>query len=176
LILGFYETVIGSLSLSAWREDLAGSLGVVLPVAVGAVLGVALLANLLQVLLARWSAPSHAFLLGLLLGSVVGLWPFQQPLHPDMAQKNLRKATVALLEGETHEAVRASHGAELDDARLDQLASRWAGSSPADLKRAGDALERFTPTGTQVGGSIGLLLLGFLMTRLLGKKESPAEA
>ena len=176
LILGFYETVIGSLSPSAWREDMAGSMGIVLPVVLGAALGIALLSNVLQLFLARFSAQSHGFLLGLLLGSVVGLWPFQEPVHPDMAQREQRKATLMLNAGHSRAEVREKYGEELDDALLDQLEARWAGRSASDLKRAGEELERFHPAGKQIGSAIALLLFGFLLTRVLGRRDPSDQA
>ena len=78
LIFGVYDVVIGSLSSSALEEDLKGSLMILLPVGLGAVIGIALLSNVLKVVLSRYSKPAHGALLGLLLGSVLGLWPFQE--------------------------------------------------------------------------------------------------
>ncbi|TDJ79946.1 MAG: DUF368 domain-containing protein [Planctomycetota bacterium] len=177
LILGMYELVIGSVSLSAVREDPGASLRVLLPVGVGAALGIGVLCNVLKVLLARFPAPSHGALLGLLLGSVYVLWPFQAPVHPDLAHKDVRKATVMILAGSDPEEVRAAHGDEFDDARLAALSEKWAGRSPAELKDMGDALQHFRPTGRQVGSALVLLVLGFVLTRLLGRREgagSPA--
>lgn len=171
LILGMYELVWGSVSLSALVEDPGESLRVLLPVGVGAVLGIGVLCNVLKVLLARFPAPSHGALLGLLLGSVYVLWPFQAPVHADIAHKDVRKATVMILAGSTPEEVRATHGDEFDDARLAALGEKWAGRSPAELKVMGDALQRFRPAGRQVGSALVLLVFGFVLTRLLGKRK-----
>lgn len=55
---------------------------VVLPVGLGVVLGVVLVGNLLQWLLRHQRKTTLGALIGLLLGSTVGLWPFQIPVEP----------------------------------------------------------------------------------------------
>ena len=55
---------------------------VVLPVGLGVVAGVVVVGNLLQWLLRRHRKPTLGALIGLLLGSTVGLWPFQTPVPP----------------------------------------------------------------------------------------------
>ena len=54
-----------------------------LPVAAGVILGVVCVSNLLRVLLERHKTATLGVLLGLLLGSVIGLWPFQQGVRPE---------------------------------------------------------------------------------------------
>ena len=175
LILGMYELVIGSLSISALREDVGGSLRILGPIVLGAVLGIALLSNLLKFLLARFSSTSHGALLGLLLGSVLILWPFQGAVNSDLARRSVRKATVMVLGGESTEAVREKHGEEFDDATLAGLATKWSGRTPGELKRLGEELQYFSPRTTQIGISLLLLVVGFGLTRLLGKKEAEPE-
>jgi putative membrane protein len=178
LILGMYDLVIGSLSASAIKEDVAGSASIFGPVVVGAVIGIALLSNVLKWVLGRFPSVSHGVLLGLLCGSVLGLWPFQEAGYPDLAEKRLRKATVMLLAGEEHDAVRAKHGDDLDDARLEALAATYTGKSPGELKRLSMELEFFRPGGLHIGASLGLLLVGFFLTRALGggeRKKVPSE-
>lgn len=67
--------------------DVAGALepgfGVGLPVAMGVAVGIAGLTNLLKALLARYRQATMGALLGLLLGSVVFLYPFREPGHRD---------------------------------------------------------------------------------------------
>lgn len=171
LILGVYDLVIGSLSFSVWREDPGAAARVVIPVGAGAVLGIGLLSNLLRWLLARWSSVSHGVLLGLLAGSVLGLWPFQEPVNPELADKRVRKATQMVLDGEAPGAVRAKHGEDLDDARLADLGARHAGLDAGDLKRLGEELRYFRPSPGQAATSAGLVVLGFLLTGALGRRE-----
>lgn len=175
LILGMYDRIIGSLSLSAWREDMAGSARIVLPVVVGAALGMALLSNVLKVFLERAPRLSHGALLGLLLGSVIGLWPFQQPVDPTLAHRPTRKAVTALATGVDAETIRAKFGAEFDDARLAALRESYAGLGAGELKTKADEFQRFTPTGKQIGIALGLLVVGFVLTLLLGSREAKSE-
>ncbi|MFT5050660.1 MAG: putative membrane protein [Chlamydiales bacterium] len=174
LICGMYSLVIGSMSFTALREDMGASLRIIVPVAVGAVIGIALLSNVLKFLLSKFSRTSHGALLGLLVGSVLGLWPFQEPVHPDLARKPYRKATVMLLAGKSHEDVRDKYGDEFDDGTLGRLESEWAGREPGELKALGEELQRFDPTGKQIASALGLLIVGFGMTRLLGKGSGKA--
>lgn len=83
LILGRYETILASISLakhyalSMGRDgDPAVFLGVLVPTAIGAVLSLVLLSNLLKWLLRRHERVTVGVLLGILLGSVIGIWPF----------------------------------------------------------------------------------------------------
>lgn len=175
LILGMYDLVIGSLSISAWREDFAASARIVGPVVVGAVLGIAALSNVLKVLLARAPRVSHGVLLGLLLGSVIGLWPFQQPVNAELAHKPTRKAVAMLLDGAGGDAVREKYGDEFDDERLVELRGRYRGLDAGDLKRRGEELERFTPEGRQIGIALGLLALGFVTTLAMGSREKASD-
>ena len=133
LILGMYDLVIGSLSAGALREDPAGSAAIIVPVVVGAVLGVGLLSNVLRWLLRRQPSISHGALLGLLCGSVFGLWPFQEARHPDLAHRPTRKALTMVLDGADHAAVRAKYGDELTDEKLEELAATWAARKPSEL-------------------------------------------
>lgn len=85
LILGLYLPIIGGISnmVDALRErDMVllfeMILQVALPVGLGVLTGIVTLANLLKFFLNRYHKPTIGFLLGLLLGSVLGLYPFQQ--------------------------------------------------------------------------------------------------
>ncbi|MFT4538386.1 MAG: putative membrane protein [Planctomycetota bacterium] len=181
LILGMYDLVVGSLSSSALREDFGGSLAIVAPVVIGAVVGIALLSNVLEKLLAKHKAISHAALLGLLIGSVVGLYPFRQPVNAELANKPMRKAVTMLIAGQDEGAVLEKYGAEFDLLRARELSEEHAGASAGHLKMIGDALETFEPSGSHIGGSLLLFMLGTLITRRLGKRskddpESTADA
>ncbi len=60
------------------------AISVLLPVGVGVVAGVVVVGNLLQWLLHHFRKPTLGALIGLLLGSTVGLWPFQQGHEPQV--------------------------------------------------------------------------------------------
>ena len=75
-------------------------------------------------------------LLGLLLGSVLGLYPFQRPVHPELAARDVRKAVVAVVvDGEPSAEVAATVDS-VDEEELAALARRWEGRTKGDLKRA----------------------------------------
>lgn len=60
------------------------ALGVLVPVGIGVILGVLLVGNLLEWLLRRFRKATLGCLIGLLLGSTVGLWPFQEGVRPEI--------------------------------------------------------------------------------------------
>lgn len=84
LIMGLYVPIIAG--ISTFKDALKGfdigllfevGLEVVLPVGLGLVVGIVALSNVLKFLLARHHAVTIGFLLGLLVGSVLGLYPFK---------------------------------------------------------------------------------------------------
>ncbi|MCA8979886.1 MAG: DUF368 domain-containing protein [Planctomycetes bacterium] len=172
LILGMYEVVIGSISETLHGDRMDG-LAVMVPVGVGAVLGVALLSNVLRLALARAPKASHALLLGLLCGSVLGLWPFQEARYPELTNRDTRKAVTMLVGGEDVAAVNDTLGTDFDDARASDLLARYGQDSPDELKAKSVALERFDPTGGQWIGAILLVLAGGVTTRFLGRGAKP---
>jgi putative membrane protein len=95
LLLGQYETILGAIDkvkIGLLGNSATGSppdfsqaveaLNVVIPVVIGVVIGVVGVSNLLKWLLARYNKVTMGVLLGLLLGAVVGIWPFQQVVRP----------------------------------------------------------------------------------------------
>jgi putative membrane protein len=94
LLLGQYEAILGTIDQlkrgllgdgAGGGSDLAlvlDALTVVIPLGIGIVAGVVGVSNLLQWLLQRFEKATLGALLGLLLGAVVGLWPFQEPSPP----------------------------------------------------------------------------------------------
>ncbi len=93
LVLGQYVAILGgihALTVALKARDLSAAwdpiLGVVLPVGLGVVIGIVVVSNLLKVLLAKYEKPTLGGLLGLLVGAVVGLWPFQAGVQPKVGQ------------------------------------------------------------------------------------------
>ena len=91
LVMGMYVPILSG--IDAFKEalkarDLAAlvdpTVGVVLPVGIGVVVGIVAVSNVLKWLLARFEKATLGVLLGLLLGAVVGLWPFQQGVEPQL--------------------------------------------------------------------------------------------
>src|SRR5690606_3475674 len=82
LILGKYEYVISAVE-RLMHFELSG-LAVVVPFALGCVVGLASFSRLLGWLLSRWQAPMLAALTGLLVGSLWRIWPFQEVVQQEV--------------------------------------------------------------------------------------------
>jgi len=89
LVLGAYIPILSG--IEAFKDGLKGMdvqamtepfIGVVVPVGLGVVLGVVGVSNILKVALEHYQQATLGSLLGLLVGAVVGLWPFQQAVEP----------------------------------------------------------------------------------------------
>lgn len=87
LVLGQYVVILGAIESAGdaaadrdWAQ-VAEEMRIFIPVAAGVVIGVVGVANIVKVCLDRFPAGTPGFLLGLVLGAVVGLWPFQQPVN-----------------------------------------------------------------------------------------------
>lgn len=106
LLLGQYEPILGA--VDQLKEGLLGgaaggpdlglvwaSMGVVIPVGIGVVVGIVGVSNLLKWLLDRYKKPTLGALLGLLVGAVVGLYPFQapMPLESDLSYQGRGQGT-----------------------------------------------------------------------------------
>jgi len=83
LVLGQYERILGAVRdakdgarASDWSA-VAGTFDVVVPVGIGVVLGVVVVSNLVRALLRRCEQATLGVLMGLLCGSVLGLYPFE---------------------------------------------------------------------------------------------------
>ena len=91
LLLGQYVPILGgidqlkeALKAKDFSAAMEPALTVVLPVGIGVVLGVVVVGNLLKWLLDKHRQATLGALLGLLLGSTVGLWPFQVGIEPQV--------------------------------------------------------------------------------------------
>ncbi|MBK5939500.1 hypothetical protein CCR96_09605 [Halochromatium roseum] len=142
LLLGQYEPIIHAIKdavSAATQLDLAGvlaQLGVIVPVGIGVVLGVVVVANLLRFLLHRYEKATIGVLLGLLLAAPAGLYPFREGVPP-----------------------------QLGDVFEGQLVTEQNIAELAAPKNAKDWSQRsFRPSPSQLGGSLGLILAGFLVT------------
>ncbi|MGK0482841.1 MAG: putative membrane protein [Planctomycetota bacterium] len=170
LILGMYDTVIGALSISEVRVDPMASLMIIGPVVVGAAAGIALLSNILKAVLSRFSGPSHGALLGLLVGSVLGLYPFREAVHPELSHRPTRKAIEEVVIKDKSVSEVAAATSALSQTDLEQHAQVWRGKTKGEMKSASLELRRFDPTGRHIGSALGLFVLGVFLTRLLGRK------
>lgn len=88
ILMGLYVPVLGAVDAfknALIARDLAAAMtqGWVLgPLAIGMLVGLASISVLLKWTLSKFPSATYGVLLGLLLGSVVGLWPFQQGVQP----------------------------------------------------------------------------------------------
>jgi putative membrane protein len=170
LIFGMYDAVVGSLRPRDLMDDPVASLWIVAPVGIGVALGIGLLSNVLKLVLARYEKPTHAALLGLLLGSVAGLWPFQEAVHPDLVSKRRVEAVLLVLDGADVQAIEAETGVALDEGQRAGLAETYAGHTKGDLKLLGLQLAPYSPGPLRIGVALALLVGGFTLTRLLGRE------
>jgi putative membrane protein len=86
LVLGQYEVILGAIDqlkqgLSGDRALILSAMTVVIPVGIGVAIGVVGISNLVRWTLRRFEKATLGVLLGLLFGSVVGIWPFQQAVE-----------------------------------------------------------------------------------------------
>jgi putative membrane protein len=93
LVLGQYVTILAAISAvkdAARAGDFAAAsetLHVIVPVGIGVILGVVGVSNLVRWLLEHHRQITLGGLLGLLLGAVLGLWPYQQGVAPEVGSE-----------------------------------------------------------------------------------------
>jgi putative membrane protein len=146
LVLGQYVPILGAVDRfkdALGAQDLVAAIDVGLkvltPVGLGVVIGIVAISNLLKFLLQRYEKVTLGVLLGLLIGAVVGLWPFQEGVAPEIGSLHKGQEVTELTRSEIDE---------------EDYPTRF-----------------FTPTPGQVGGAIGLVLAGFLLTSLLARLD-----
>jgi putative membrane protein len=158
LLLGQYIPVlsaIDSLRAALSERDLGALLEVglsaILPLGLGVGIGILAVSNVLGWLLRRFEKPTLGVLAGLLLGAVLGLWPFQQTISTTPTAAGSEVATI--------ESATPSVHVEVDVEDL-----------PTEL---------FRPTSGQVLGSFLLILCGVAITSgvaRLGRSEAQDSA
>jgi len=90
LLLGLYDTIINAIKdcMSAAKDGDIGAimdqLGVVIPVGIGVVVGIAGVANILRFVLHRYERATLGVLLGLLVAAPAGLYPFREGVKPQI--------------------------------------------------------------------------------------------
>jgi putative membrane protein len=104
LVLGVYVPVLSAIDAlkdALKANDLASAsdpiLGVVVPVGIGVAVGVLVISNLIKIVLERYEQPALGVLMGLLVGAVFGLWPFQEGVAPKVGE--MFKGQVLTAEG-----------------------------------------------------------------------------
>ena len=177
LVLDQYDRIVGSvrdLKDGAKGRDwntLKQSLKIVVPVGVGAVLGIVALSNVLKFLLRNFQRPTVGALLGILLGSVLGLWPFSQSAGVKALEPR------SLTELQNYARLRGVEEADAlnREALIERLTSAASGKS----------LKPFPMTKGNVSMTLVLVALGFAATSILSRggdrndgpeTESPTQA
>lgn len=188
LVLGVYVPILAGISDfkdAASAGDTAALLsvggGIILPVGLGVVVGIVVVSNVLKWLLSKYERPTLGVLQGLLLGAVVGLYPFQEPVKPVPGERLDR--TILLL----HDGVlcyKSHEGKEFVPVKIkNQHVIMDAAGEPIfqDTGRAvvsDDYPTRlFEPSVVQVAGVLGLIAGGFAVTMLIdrfGREKKPA--
>ena len=156
LVLGVYVPIL--VGVDQFKEGVLDldlsvvtgvGLSVVLPVGVGVIVGVVGVSNLLRWLLQRYERATLGVLLGLLLGAVVGLWPFEETVNPEVGSLIKNQRVILGQVGDPAEALTTGYIFEHsgEPVPAEDLPTR-----------------RFTPSTGQIMGAIGLIVLGFGVT------------
>ncbi len=139
LLLGLYEPIIGAIknTSSALKDgdisDIIDQMNIIIPVGIGVLLGVAIVSNVLKWVLHRYERVTLGVLLGLILAAPAGLYPFRDGVLPAIGD---------VIKGEL-----------VTEENLAQM------QSPDNAKDW--AQKAFQPSGMQIVGSLGLIVLGF---------------
>jgi len=157
LLLGVYEPIIGAIkdTIAAARDADVGAVidqfTVIVPVGIGVLVGVAVVANALRWVLHHHERVTLGVLLGLIIAAPAGLYPFRDGVPPQIGD-TIKGETV------TPETV--------EEWRAPDNAKDWA-------QRA------FTPNAGQIVGSLGLIAVGFGATlgiARLGREEEKEKS
>ena len=174
LVLGVYVPILAGVDV--FKDGLKTQdmevltrvgLAVVLPVGLGVLLGVVGVSNLLKWLLERFEKATLGVLLGLLLGAVVGLWPFQGSVDP--------------LEGDTIKTQVVTYAVPTvwEDGEPEPTEATWIFAESGEAVDAEDLPTAFfKPSAGQIGGAAGLILVGLGVTLLVDRlgREKPASS
>lgn len=168
LVLGVYVPILAGVdafkeAIKAKDSGLILDVGtsVVLPVGLGVIIGIVVVSNALRWLLHHYEKATLGVLLGLLVGAVVGLWPFQQSAQP--------------AEGDLIKGQAITRGILAEQGSADEV-SNWYYVDTGERVEAEDLpTEFFAPAGSQIAGSLGLIVLGLGVTlmvdRVQGRKD-----
>lgn len=166
LVLGVYVPILAAISqfkdaLGARDFDVLMDVGfgVILPVGLGVVIGIVGVSNLLRWLLHRYEKATLGVLLGLLVGAVAGLWPFQQGVAPTPGD---------ILKGQevvTAQVVTSAAGFDGDIAEYETGLAYRESAKPVEADDYPTAF--FQPSVGQIFGSIFIIVFGFGITQLV---------
>jgi putative membrane protein len=156
LLLGQYEPIIGAIkdSVNALKDGdigaLVDQLGVVIPVGIGVLLGIAVVSNVLRWVLHHHERVTLGVLLGLIIAAPAGLYPFRVGVPPEIGDEI--KGELVTTEN-------------LEEMRAPDNAKDWA-------------QEAFKPSVGQIVGAQALIIAGFAATMgiaRLGREKTSVE-
>jgi len=161
LLLGQYVTILTA--VAAFKDGLTGgdwaavteTMHTIIPVGLGVLVGVVGVSNLVKLLLDRFERPTLGVLLGLLLGAVIGLWPFQEGRPPEVGSM-----------------FRGDRVMEINGVLTMERTGR-------EIKPSAYETASFSPSAGQVGASIALIAAGFAASfgiALLGGAKSAVRS
>lgn len=169
LVLGVYVPILAGIDafkngLKAKDSAIIMDVGtsVILPVGLGVLLGGVVVSNLLRWLLNRYERATLGVLLGLLVGAVVGLWPFQQTVEPTQGQ---------LIKGRE-----VAYGDVIASDAPENKPAWYYVDSATHVDEEDFPIGYFTPSAVQVGGALGLILLGLTLTLGVDRLQSLGKA
>ncbi len=166
LVLGAYLPILDGIdgfraALSAGDVGALVSVGtgVILPVALGVGIGIAVVSHALRWLFSRYRLATLGVLLGLLVGAVVGLWPFQTARVPEPGE---------LIKGRVVEVVDDGTGRGIPDGVTIRFADT---GEPVDLEDL--PTDAYAPTPWQTLVALLLLSAGYTTTAVIGRVGKP---
>jgi putative membrane protein len=166
LVMGQYERILGAI------DD--RSVGIIAPVGIGAVLGIVVLSNALKWLLHHHHRPTVGVLLGILLGSVIGLWPFTKA----PGEKALERRSWAELAAYAQKWQLALDVDMLAKDEFDRLTPEEQTFRHAELVRnilaQWDTRRAPTYTTERTATAVVCVVVGFAVTCTLARREPSA--
>jgi putative membrane protein len=158
LVLEQYERVVGAINPLNLR--------IVVPVGIGAVAGIVGLSHILKFLLNYFQRATVGVLLGILLGSVVGLWPFsKQPGEEALERRGVAELRTFAEKWQIAAALAADDGSDSEQNQLHlmhAILEGWADRGQSSYS-AGRILT-----------AVICVVAGFLVTLALGRRPAAA--
>lgn len=167
LVLGQYLAVLTAIDL--FTDGLRGrdwnaiteSLHTVIPVGLGVVVGVVGVSNVVKILLEKCRRATLGVLLGLLLGAVIGIWPFQEGVAPEAG---------TIFRGEF--VVETDEGLILETSGRPVEAEDYPTRAWVPLKAETASLR---PSGLRLAGAMGLIAVGLAGSMAVSRLGRGAE-
>lgn len=148
LVMGQYEHVIGSIRGLVNFENMGANLVTVASVGLGCVVGIVLFSRVLSWLLKNYENTTVAALVGFMAGSLRIIYPFKAPILNDLGEADVFTNAEGVQQAVTRNVL------------------PWVAQHVEDLE------ELAVLTATEVGISLALVVLGFLLVSFLDHLQS----